>query len=295
VTFRLLAPSLLTVVIAYAVLPIHTRLHPKTATRVCTALTVTAAFAVTSSLALIAWGFVLHLPGLAGRLGWCRSIFHVGDRVPSVAGIVALIVLATLLGTGLLQLVRQARLRRAIADPSEVVIVDDRRLVAVAVAGGAGHIVVSTAMLDLLDDDEMAVLLSHERAHLRCRHDRYRLATSVAVGSLPVLWPLRRLVRYTTERWADEEAAREIGNRALVARTLTKTALAVHERGSGAMALSGRGVAARVHALLEPPTGGASGPHGWHATSAVLVVGTVLASVVQLHHFIVFAAHACGT
>lgn len=296
-TWRLIAPTLLTVLIAYAGYPFHTQLHPKVATRVFTALTVTAALAVTTALALIAWGFLLHLPGLAGRLGWCRSIFHVDDTMPSFAGILALVALLGLTSTGVRRLIRENQLRRAITEPTEVVIIDDGRLVALAVAGGAGHIIVSSAMLELLDDEETAAVLSHERAHLRCRHDRYRFATSIAVGALPLLWPLRRLVGYTTERWADEEAAHELGSRALVASTLTKIALAVHEIeiSNRAMAFTGLGVAARVHALIKPPVGGDSRRHRWHVMSAALVGATVIASVIQLHHLIAFAVHACGT
>ncbi|MEP6661639.1 MAG: M56 family metallopeptidase [Acidimicrobiales bacterium] len=294
-TWRLIAPTVLTALIAYAGFPFRNRLHPKTATRVFTALAVAAALALMTSLALVAWGFVLHLPGLAGRFGWCRSIFHVDDTVPAFVGVLALLGLLAATGSGLRQLVRQGHFRRAIAHPTEVVIVDDRSLVAVAVAGGLGHIVMSTAMLELLDDDETAVVLSHERAHLRCRHDRYRFATSIAVGAFPVFWPLRRLVGYTTERWADEEAAHEVGNRALVASTLTKIALAIHGTCNEAMAISGFGVADRVQALGEPPVGGGSWRQRWHVVSAVLVVGTVTASVIQLQQLIAFAAHACGT
>ncbi|WP_330177208.1 M56 family metallopeptidase [Streptomyces sp. NBC_01498] len=124
-----------------------------------------------------------------------------------------------------------------------------------------GRVVVSTAMLACLDDGERAALLAHERAHLAGHHHRYLLTVRFAARANPLLRPLRSAVAYTTERWADEEAARVTGERRVVARAIGKAALV--SRGTPTPTLAGFAapgpVPRRVAALLEP----APSPVSW--------------------------------
>ncbi len=65
--------------------------------------------------------------------------------------------------------------------------------------------------------DKRRALLAHEQAHLDLGHHRY-LRASEMTASFPLLGPLARAVRFSTERWADEEAASVVGDRRVVAR-----------------------------------------------------------------------------
>ncbi|MEW1722099.1 M56 family metallopeptidase [Streptomyces sp. NPDC093109] len=125
-----------------------------------------------------------------------------------------------------------------------------------------GRIVVSTAMLACLGPRERAALVAHERAHLAGGHHRFLLTVRLAARANPLLRPLRAAVAYTSERWADEEAARATGDRTVVARAIGKAALV--SRGTptptlagvaGPVTASGTGagpVPRRVAALLGP-------------------------------------------
>jgi len=150
----------------------------------------------------------------------------------------------------------------------------------VTLPGRAGQIVISTAMVDLLDDDEQRIVIAHERAHARYRHDRYLLTAELAAAALPPLRGLARRVNYSIERWADEAAAAVCGDRELVAVTLGKVALQTQP--ATVAGFSGLGVASRMGALLQPPI---PHPHRAH----VLALWSSLAitagfSVYQLHH-----------
>ena len=139
----------------------------------------------------------------------------------------------------------------------------------------SGVVVVSTGMLDGLDDAERAVLLAHERSHVVRRHHRLITLTRVSAVFHPALWPLSTAVRFAVERWADEDAAAASHDRRVSAVAVGKAALLAHEyertasgrRPSAALGVAGvpggtsslhRGaVPRRVAALLNqpPPTG----------------------------------------
>ncbi|MCK2221077.1 M56 family metallopeptidase [Actinomadura sp. ATCC 31491] len=149
--------------------------------------------------------------------------------------------------------VRARRLRRLPATTGGLVIVDDARPDA-CVVPLAGRIVVTTGMLRSLDAAQRRVLLAHERAHLRCRHHLYRAAAELAACLNPLLRPLSRAVAQTTERWADEEAAAEVGERALAAQAIAHAALATAGRARPVRADRCRSpVPYRVRALMAGP------------------------------------------
>ncbi|MET4927662.1 M56 family metallopeptidase [Streptomyces sp. PSRA5] len=135
-----------------------------------------------------------------------------------------------------------------------------RPVVRAGISGG--RIVVSTAMLACLDTGERAALVAHERAHLAGHHHRYLLVVRFAARANPLLTPLRSAVAYTTERWADEEAARVTGERRVVARAIGKAALVT--RGTPTPTLAGFAapgpVPRRVAALLVPAPSAVSWP-----------------------------------
>ena len=77
----------------------------------------------------------------------------------------------------------------------------------------------------------------------------------VAAAANPTLAPLRPAIVHTTERWADEQAAAELGDRRRVAAALARVALLTRARpGRGELALAAQGVPDRVAALLRRPS-----------------------------------------
>ncbi|WP_159024966.1 M48 family metalloprotease, partial [Streptomyces sp. CB01373] len=127
-------------------------------------------------------------------------------------------------------------------------------------------------LLNGLTADERRALFAHERAHLAARHHRHLLTVHLAACANPLLRPLRSAVVYTAERWADEDAARAVGDRRVVARAVGKAALL----SSGAPAPTLAAVAAggpvprRVAALLAPAPAGRHWPPVFTAVGAAV-------------------------
>lgn len=226
---------------------------------------------------------MLRLEPVQANLEWCRS-FASDHAAPLWAVVV-------LLAAGCAMAVRMCRARprreAARAARAELVVLPTPQPYAFAVPGRPGHVVVSVGMLRQLDAHERRVLLAHERSHLRRRHHLHLAVVDVAAAAVPLLGPLRRRVRFAVERWADEDAAAATGDRALVARTICRAALA---GGPGAeLSLAGLGVPARVEALLRQRS-----PSPLATAAAGLATVVVGASAVwQLHHLLVLAVHLC--
>jgi hypothetical protein len=70
------------------------------------------------------------------------------------------------------------------------------------------------------------VLLAHERAHAHGQHYLFTSVSRLAAAANPLLRPVTAQVGYTVERWADEHAATETGDRGLAARAVARAALA---------------------------------------------------------------------
>jgi Zn-dependent protease with chaperone function len=252
------------------------------------------AFVVAAILCAAAatWGLVLLAATLLGDLSLVadealeRGV-QLQDPVPTLIGVTAIILLIF----GAVRVARVLHARRATyrelkavcraCGTGELAVVSLDAAHAFAVPGRPGRILVTRGMLSTLDGDERRVLLAHERAHLQSRHHRLRAITEVCAAVNPVLIPVREAVAYLVERSADEHAATVTGSRELVARALTKAALA-----SGAangipawpatLRFTGRGVSARVAALhCDPPR-----PEPLVASSVlVLGIATAIAAV----------------
>ena len=141
--------------------------------------------------------------------------------------------------------------------------------------------VLSSGLVELLDDDEQRVVLAHEGAHANHRHDRYLLVAQLAAATIPVLRPLTSRLQFSLERWADEVAVEVCGDRRFVAHTLGKVAL--HSvTPVGALSFAGLGVPARVSALLSAPAPAPRVPLLIGLWSAIAVTGALAAF--QVHH-----------
>lgn len=291
-TLLLPAATGLVLVLGLSAGRLQRRLQPSLATTTFTMLAAIAALAVVAVVAVVSLLFISSFPPIAERLPWCRALADDHD-LPTWWGGSA--VAAALAMTGSLTVaLRRAHAHRSIADGQSFVVLPTDEPAAFAVPGDPGCVVVSAGMLRALDGDERRVLLAHERAHLARQHHRYLWVTAMATAMVPVLRPLEARVRFATERWADEDAARAVGDRRLVARALCRAALAQDAYPGPAMSLAGLGVHARVDALLaEPPARTRLGRVGLLGATAMTVLAASLASSLQLHHLATLAAHLC--
>lgn len=236
-------------------------LHPRMATWLLTGVSGVLAVCSTLSLALLMVVGTAQLPGNPLPDGWSDP--EVREAVPydEIAGKVAIPTLILVLASCARAAWRHHRVRRRAGRALEglpatsVVVLPDAYAYAYALPGRKDRVVVTTAMLATLTGPERRALFAHERVHLTARHHRFLLTVQLAARANPFLRPLRTAVTYTTERWADEEAATRIGSRRIVARAVGKAALI--SRGAPAVTLAGFASAGpvprRVAALLGPP------------------------------------------
>lgn len=287
----LLLPGAVVIVATTVISRLSDRLRPWLATWLLATLSVAVVVATAGALAAVIVDQLSSVPWLAARLGWCAR----------VAGgpVAALLVAGSVVGitSAVVNLARTARHQRADsrgfgADP--VVVVRSAAAFAMAVPGRAGRpgqIVVTTAMLKALDADERAAMFAHEEAHLRLHHHLFLRASGLAAAALPLVRPVHRRLRFATERWADERAAREVGSRSLVARAVAKGAFAAAGQPlpQGSMALTGASTEARIIALVDGSPVRAPAEAAFTSV-AVLTIGLALT---QLHHLVALAAQAC--
>jgi Zn-dependent protease with chaperone function len=202
-----------------------------------------------------------QVPPVAAVGRWSARLVGAGDPVPTVASVAAWVAVAVgLVGAALLarRLAAEARhwLPAARVDrcAGRLVVVDDPRPSAVAVPGWPGRIVVSSGMLRALPAEERRVLLAHERCHLDHAHWLFRFVVRLSAAACPLVRPYVAACDQALERWADEAAAAETGDRGLTARAVARAALARHDAAQAAVpAFTDGQVRDRVTALLAPP------------------------------------------
>jgi Zn-dependent protease with chaperone function len=271
-------PLLMTLTVAAVATSTHRRLPPRLAARFVTIALVLVVLAALPTALVVAIAFLTHVPLVGFGFEWCARAMGLHGSVPPWLG-VPVVVLITLGAVRTFRLLRQHRaLRRDHSRP--IHIAHSHKPYAVTLPGRAGQIVVSTAMVELLDENEQRIVVAHERAHARYRHDRYLLTAEAAAAALPPLRALARRVNYSIERWADEAAAVACGDRRLVAITLGKVALQTNP--PTVAGFSGLGVASRMGALLQPPIAQPQRSHLLALWSSILV--TAGFSLYQLHH-----------
>lgn len=266
---------------------------PRVSVALLTGVVMATALGLGAGLLLMVAVAVADVPGLGHWLGWCQALYPQDPVFARIIGLAAVGVLVV----GAVRVVRFGRRVRAEsapwagAAPLEVISTDEP--VAFAVPGKPGSVVVGSGLLGSLPSDERSALLAHERAHLDHGHHRYLRVAGLCAAAFPVLAPLTARVRYSTERWADESAAAEVGDRKVVARAIARVALMSHDRVSPSMAFTGRGTAGRVSALLDgPPMHRIEVPV---VLAVAAAVGATAGSSVQLHHLVTFVAQMCHT
>ncbi|MFF0680598.1 M56 family metallopeptidase [Streptomyces tendae] len=266
-------------------------LHPRTTTRMLTALAVAMALCSTVCLALVMVVGTAQLPGNPLPDGWSDPEVRAAVPFDEVAGKAAIPALAAVLLACGRVLWRHGRVRRrshralvGLPDTAVAVLPDDVPYAYALPGGRRGRVVVTTALLACLESAERRALFAHERAHLAGRHHRFLLAVQLASRANPFLRPLRTTVTYAAERWADEEAAGTVGSRRVVAQAIGKAALV--SRGVPVPTLAGMAapgpVPRRVAALLGPAPvtrswSSVSSSVGWAAWAAA--AGTAVSAM----------------
>lgn len=285
-----LAPLAVALSLAIAVTTVHRRLPPRLATRLVVVSISAAVLAAVPTLWLLSFAFLAHVPFLGGRLEWCARVLGMHDSVPTWAGLAAtgLSLFGVVRSVGVVRSYRRLRLDEA----GEIEVADAAQPFAYTFPGKGGRVIVSSALTQLLSPPETDVVLAHEAAHARFRHDRYMLAARLATTLMPILRPLTSRLLFSLERWADEEAAAQCGDRGFVAETLSKVALyGRHHQPLAAFAALG--VVGRVQSLLGPA---ARSPRVTASVGIWLaIVGVAAFAVFQLHHLVVLAGVLCLT
>lgn len=151
------------------------------------------------------------------------------------------------------------------------------------------RVLLSRGLFDALSAEERAVILAHERAHVR-RRDALVASVARALAAFHLPWVGRWLVHeieVAAEQACDEEAARCVADRVSVAAAILAVERATQdaisrELGSVAVAFGARAVERRVEALLgDPPQQQSLRP--LVVSFGVAVVG-LLALADELHH-----------
>lgn len=275
----LVLPLIVAVGLAIVVTTSHRRLPPVVAARAVTITLAVVAMAAVPTVWIVAFGFVSHLPVLGGRLDWCAEAVGVNGPVPFWVGVPA--VMVSVAGVVRVRVVLRSYRQLRHDRPGGVEIAEHDRPFAFTLPGRGGHVVLSSGLIDMLDEAEQGVVLEHEQAHASHRHDRYLLTAQLAAALVPILRPLAGRLQFSLERWADEMAVTHCGDRAFVGRTLGKVALR-SVAPAGALGFAGLGVPARVAALLGPPTMPLRSSAQVALWGAIAMTGVLAAF--QLHH-----------
>ena len=177
------------------------------------------------------------------------------------------------------------------AQSSHLRVLDVEQPLAYCLPGVRSRVVVSEGTLTTLSDNEIAAILTHERAHLRARHDLVlEMFTAVHAAFPRFVRSASALdaVKLLIELLADDAAVRAAGPTPL-ARALV--ACAAGPAPSGALAAGGPTTVLRVRRLGGRPNSLALAAGAYSAAAALLVVPTVAVAVpwlTELHRL--FAA-----
>ena len=228
----------------------------------------------------------------AGRLGWPLwtayiAVFAltalVGARLMVSVARVAIAnrrrrahhrMVVDLVGVG-----HDAALAQTCAWARDLRVLDVPQPLAYCLPGVRSRVVVSEGTLTTLADAEVAAILTHERAHLRARHDLVLEAFTAVHAAFPRLVRSAnalRAVQLLVELLADDAAVRATG-RTPLARALV--ACASGRAPSGALAASGPSTVLRVRRLSGRGNSAMLSAAAYLTAAAVFVVPTVALAV----------------
>lgn len=219
--------------------------------------------------AAVAGGALERLASIASSGSPAAAIGVIGivRLVCLAAGIVLLVLLLWILAAAAASVLRARQRQRILlsllahGDPKVpgALVVDHPAAAAYCLPGLRSAIVISAGALDLLDADELAAVLAHERAHLRERHDLVLLpflALLRAFRWAGVTSRAYRAVGLLVEMHADDRALRHRPARELATALLRVGAAGADGVPSGALGVAHQAeeceVTARVIRLLRP-------------------------------------------
>ncbi len=228
-------------------------------------------FGATAPGAAVATGAVDRLASIARAGGVPSAIDVIGAArlVCLAAGVALLGILCWILLAASASVLRARQRQRELlsllahGDPKVpgALVVDHPAAAAYCLPGLRSAIVISAGTLDLLDADELAAVLAHERAHLRERHDLVLLpflALLRAFRWAGIARQAYRAVGLLVEMHADDRARQHRPARELATALLRVGAAGGGGVPSGALAVARAEeceVAARVIRLLRPAPG----------------------------------------
>ncbi|OBF09853.1 M56 family metallopeptidase [Mycobacterium sp. 852002-10029_SCH5224772] len=230
--------------------------------------------------------------GAADRLGWPLWTAYIG-----VFGLTVLVgtrLMIAIARVGIANRKRRAHHRMVVdlvgighgaafcpsyARTRDLRVLDVPQPLAYCLPGVRSRVVVSEGTLSTLADAEVAAILTHERAHLRARHDLVLEAFTAVHAAFPRLVRSANAlgaVQLLVELLADDAAVRAAG-RAPLARALV--ACASGRAPSGALAASGPSTVLRVRRLGGRGNSAMLSAAAYLAAAAVFVVPTVALAV----------------
>lgn len=230
--------------------------------------------------------------GAADRLGWPLWAAYIGVFALTVLVGARLVVAVARVGIAnrkrrahhrmvvdLVGVGHGAALSQSCTRTRDLRVLDVPQPLAYCLPGVRSRVVVSEGTLSTLADAEVAAILTHERAHLRARHDLVLEAFTAVHAAFPrVVRSANALgaVQLLVELLADDAAVRAAG-RAPLARALV--ACASGRAPSGALAASGPSTVLRVRRLGGRGNSATLSAAAYLAAAAVFVVPTIALAV----------------
>jgi hypothetical protein len=260
--FSTAAYLVMTLLFAVSAPALVRRVHPARGVRLIVPAALGFSCAGLFVLAANAMTWAAQRPDVAELGDWSTSKLRLHDPVPRALAVLSASLLTVSLVSMAVVAVRRARalheirnVVRACGAPGDLVLLDDQRPDAFTTPGRGGRIVVTSGLMNALSAREQTALIAHERSHRCHRHAWWVLAADLAAALNPLLRPIARSTAHAVERWADEDAATEVGDRRLVAHAVARASL-LHKRGiefatALVLAATGGNLPARVQALLD--------------------------------------------
>lgn len=248
---------------------------------------------------LVGFGLVsMSVPTLLDGVGahhlaaFCRRLIHDLLAGGHVGGGIAAVMLVVLAVRGIRAWRRLRRFQQAAViepwvghhrtgDDYELVVIPTSEFVALTVGGVARQVVLSDGLVAALSDDQLAMVVRHELAHLKGRHQFY-LAIAALVEAIfawvPLVASSTRALRLAIERSADEQAA----GADPVARRVLCSALAAAVRCHPQPGIAGFG---GVDMVLDRLSALESNPPTDQSRWSYLVIGVVASTAASLWLF----------
>jgi Zn-dependent protease with chaperone function len=233
-----------------------------------------------------------HCPAHAGHVHLC--LHHLPARGPGIVGALGLAAVGAVAGSALVQGLRTAALAAGLSRapslelPSGAGLVQSPRPFALTVGWFRPRVLVSTSLVERLTPAQLEIVVAHERAHA-VRHDALSVTAARVLARAHLPSVRRRILADLTlacEQACDDVAARECGDRVLVAETIVAAERAAASLGpspAAGLAFDGGEVVKRVECLLAAPIERA-GPR--RHRYILLAAGAALAAAApHVHHW----------